>query len=140
MIGNPKWFNQRKYTGWGLTPNSWKGWAYIGLIALPLIFVNQLPINEQFKTGFLLVWGLFFAIDFIDIMRQVKRDERDKIHEAVAERNAMWFMITALAIGVAFQSGKSVITGKVDVDPVILVALVGATITKAITHFYLRNK
>lgn len=140
MIGNPKWFNPRKYSGWGLTPNSWQGWAYIGLIALPLIFVNQLPINEQFKTGFFFVWGLFFAIDFIDIMRKIKRDERDKMHEALAERNAMWFMIAALVVGVAFQSGKSAITGNVEIDPIILIALFGAMITKAITHFYLRNK
>lgn len=140
MIGNPKWFSQRKYSGWGLTPNSWQGWAYIGFIALPLIFVDQLPINEQFKTVFLFIWGLVFVVDFIDIMRKIKRDERDKIHEAIAERNAMWFMIAALVVGVAFQTARGIITNQTQIDPVILIALFGAMITKAITHFYLRNK
>lgn len=140
MIGNPKWFNQRKYTGWGLTPNCWQGWTYIAAIALPLFLIDLLPIDGWFKTTIMFVWAIIFSIDFIDIMRKVKRDERDTLHEALAERNAMWFIITALAVGVSFQAGQSFITNKPNVDPVILVALVGAVITKAITHFYLRNK
>jgi len=140
MIANPKWFNHRKYTGWGLSPNCWQGWAYIIVIALPLFLINSLPIDGWIKTTFMFIWAIIFAVDFIDLMRKVKRDERDTLHEALAERNAMWFMITALAIGISFQAGQSIVTNKPNIDPVILVALVGAVITKAITHFYLRDK
>lgn len=140
MIGNPKWFNHRKYTGWGLTPNCWQGWAYIILVAAPLFLINLLPIEGWFKTTAMFAWGIIFAIDFIDIMRKVVRDERDTLHEAIAERNAMWFMLTALALGVAFESAQSAITGKPQVDPIIVIALVGAAITKSLTHLYLRNR
>jgi UDP-N-acetylmuramyl pentapeptide phosphotransferase/UDP-N-acetylglucosamine-1-phosphate transferase len=140
MIGNPKWFNPRKYTGWGLSPNCWQGWAYIAAIAAPIVLINLLPIDGQIKTIIMLIWAAIFAVDFIDIMRKIKRDERDIIHEALAERNAMWFMLTALVVGIAFQTGQSIVSQNQSVDPVIIIALVGAVITKAITNFYLRNK
>lgn len=140
MIGNPKWFNHRKYTGWGLTPNCWQGWAYIALIALPIFLINLLPIGGWIKTTIMFVWAIIFSIDFIDIMRKVKRDERDTLHEALAERNAMWFIITTLAVGAAFQAAQGIASQNVKIDPIILIALIGAVITKAITHLYLRNK
>ena len=28
MIGNPKWFNLRKYGGWGITPKTKQGYIY----------------------------------------------------------------------------------------------------------------
>jgi len=27
MIGNPEWFQRRKYGGWGIFPKTWQGWA-----------------------------------------------------------------------------------------------------------------
>jgi UDP-N-acetylmuramyl pentapeptide phosphotransferase/UDP-N-acetylglucosamine-1-phosphate transferase len=140
MIGNPKWFSQRKYSGWGLTPNCWQGWLYIGVAILPFIILSKLNLPGILSPKLMTVFGLIFAIDFIDIFRKIKKDERDLAHEAIAERNAMWVMITALCVGIAFQAGQSIVTQKPNIDPVILVALIGATITKAITYFYLRNK
>lgn len=49
MIGNPKWFNPRKYTGWGLTPNCWQGWAYIFGFLLPIAIINSISINQSIK-------------------------------------------------------------------------------------------
>lgn len=47
MFGKPEWF-QEKSTGWGLQPQSWRGWAYaagwVGAIAIPfasLVFRHQ---------------------------------------------------------------------------------------------------
>lgn len=140
MIGNPKWFNQRKYTGWGLTPNCWQGWLYIAIAVTPLIILSNLSLPDTLSPILMGVWAILFIVDFIDIFRKIKKDERDTVHEAIAERNAMWFMIIALAVGVAFQVGQSVVAQKQEVDPVILIALIGAVVTKAITHFYLRNK
>jgi len=135
MIAKASWFSQRKFGGWGLSPNCWQGWAYIALIALPIILIQYLNLPGFTGTALMLAWSLFFSIDFLMVFFHIKKDERDILHEALAERNAMWFMIMALIVGVAYQTASSGV-----VDPVILVALIGAMIVKAITHFYLRNR
>ncbi|HBP51445.1 MAG: hypothetical protein US68_C0003G0010 [Candidatus Shapirobacteria bacterium GW2011_GWE1_38_10] len=140
MIANPKWFSPRKYSGWGLTPNCWQGWAYIALIALPIIVISNLSLPASWSTIFIFIWATIFSLDFIHIFINMKKDERDIAHEAIAERNAMWFIVTALALGIAYQASISVVKNSYQVDPVILIALIGATIVKAITNFYLRNK
>ncbi|MFA6007362.1 MAG: hypothetical protein WC784_01810 [Candidatus Shapirobacteria bacterium] len=140
MIGNPKWFSVRKYGGWGLTPNCWQGWAYIAAIALPMIIISNLSLSGMWPVALMIVWALIFSIDFIDIFLKIRKDERDIAHEAIAERNAMWFMVVSLAAGVAYQTATSAIKNSLQIDPVIIVALLGATLVKAITNFYLRNK
>lgn len=140
MIAKSSWFSPRKYSGWGLTPNSWQGWLYLGVIALPLILINVLQLNSPGWTWFLYIWGGVFALDFIDLMIHVKRDERDVIHEAIAERNAMWFMVAALGAGIAYQVAVGIIHQTNQVDPVIIIALFGSLIVKAISNFYLKDK
>ena len=123
MIGKSKWFSPRKYTGWGFSPNCWQGWLYIALAIIPFIFIkNQI---------FIYSWGGLLLLDFVDILIHIKRDERDIIHEAISERNALWTMIFILIIG-SFV--------KQTVDPIILIALAGATVIKAVSNFYLRDK
>jgi hypothetical protein len=140
MIANPNWFSMRKYGGWGLTPNCWQGWLYIGLCILPFIILNQLTLPENLKTFLLVIYGSIFAIDFLTIIFRLKKDERETLHEALAERNAMWFMITALSIGIIYQSAISITKQSQAIDPIIIIALLGATITKALTHLYLKDK
>lgn len=140
MIANPKWFSPRKYSGWGLTPNCWQGWAYLAAAILPIIFISNLNLPGNLPTILMFVWTAVIAVDFIDIMVRTPRDERDTIHEALAERNAMWFMVTALAAGVIYQSSVSTANGTISIDPVILIALFGALAVKAATHWYLRDK
>ena len=112
----------------------------MGLIILPVMLINFLHLPGQLPTIFLIVWSGVFALDFIDIMVHLKRDERETIHEAIAERNAMWFMVIALATGLAYQSAVSAATNSNQVDPVIIIALVGSLAIKAATHIYLRDK
>ena len=141
MLGKPEWFDIRKYGGWGLTPKSWQGWAYILAIVLPLGLASILPIADNIKTGLMLGWAILFSVDFIDIMIHLKKDERDSIHEALAERNAMWFMVTVLALGAAYQAGRNAVMGIEEmIDPIILIALFGAMIVKGLTHWYLKDK
>jgi len=140
MIGNPKWFNYRKFGGWGITPNCWQGWAYLGVVALPLAAVNLLHLPDMWPVVLMIVWYLIFSIDLIDIMIRIRRDERDTLHEALAERNALWFMILALIIGLAYKTAQSAASGQAYSDPVIIIALVGAMLVKAATHLYLRDK
>ncbi len=131
MIGNPKWFNIRKYTGWGLTPNCWQGWAYIIAIVLPLFILDSISINQNIKNVFIIIWASLLLIDLIHIMSQIKRDERERLHEAIADRNALWFLIFVLLI---------IVFIKQIIDPIFFAAIIGAMVVKSITHFYLRDK
>jgi hypothetical protein len=140
MIGKTEWFRPRKYGGWGLTPATWQGWLYIGLFVAGMFGIQWLPGDGWFKNGLLLGTGVIFTIDVLDIMRKMKKDEREIVHEAIAERNAMWFMVTILAMGVAYQAASSALNNSMKVDPIILVALLGASMVKGLTFWYLRDK
>jgi divalent metal cation (Fe/Co/Zn/Cd) transporter len=140
MLAKTEWFNSRKFGGWGLTPKSWQGWVYMLVLTAPMALIPYLPIEQRWKTPLMLGWGAVVVIDIMGIMYRIKKDEREMIHEAIAERNAMWFMVTVLGIGVAYQAMMSVTTGTNQVDPVIIIALAGATIVKAISHWWLRDK
>lgn len=140
MIGNPKWFNPRKYTGWGLTPNCWQGWAYIFGFLLPIAIINSISINQNIKNIFTFVWTGLLLIDFVHLMSQIKRDERDRLHEALSDRNALWFMLTVLAVGMIYQAANKITFNTNNIDPVILIALLGGTLVKAVSQFYFRDK
>lgn len=131
MIGNPKWFNVRKYTGWGLTPNCWQGWLYIAAFIAPISIISSIPLDQNIKNIFTIAIAALLIIDVVHIMSQIKKDERERLHEAIADRNALWFMIFVLLIG-AFV--------KQIIDPIFLIAIIGATIIRAATQFYLRDK
>lgn len=131
MIGNAKWFNVRKYTGWGITPNCWQGWLYVIIFIIPIAIIGSISLDPHFKSIFIGVWTVLLLIDVFHMMTQIKKDERERLHEAIADRNALWFMIFVLII-YAFI--------KQSLDPVFLVALLGATVIKALTQIYLRDK
>ncbi len=137
MIGKKEWFKRRKYSGWGVVPATWQGWAYTAVMVSPLVALSFMQVNEA-VPAVLVVWFLIFAADMVDIMIHVPRDEREKQHEAIAERNALWVMIVILACGVAFEVARNTAQGKTAlVDPVIIIALLGALVAKAITNWYL---
>ena len=140
MIGKTEWFRPRKYGGWGLTPATWQGWLYIGLFVAGMMVIQWLPDGGWIKNGLLLGMGVIFTIDILDIMRKIKKDERETVHEAIAERNAMWFMVAILTAGVAYQVAIGAVNNSMEVDPVILVALLGATMVKGLTFWHLRDK
>lgn len=77
---------------------------------------------------------------FIDIMISVKKDERETLHEAFAERNALWAILTVLVGGILYDVAKGIANNTVIVDPVILIALGAGVITKAVSNFYLDRK
>jgi hypothetical protein len=140
MIANAKWFNPRKYGGWGVTPNCWQGWLYLVIVSIPIMIIPNLKLTGWVGTGLMTVWGVIFTLDVVDIMRKIKRDERDMAHEAIAERNAMWFVIVSLTMGIAYQAAMGIINNSNQIDPVILVAVIGAMLVKGGTHWYLRDK
>ena len=141
MIGKPEWFKRRKYTGWGFSPATWEGWVYIIVMVLPVIIVSNITALGIGRVVFLIVWAIIFCVDFVDIIVHLPKDERDRIHEAIAERNALWTMLAVLVAGIAYQTAIGVASKSiVSVDPVILIALFGGLVAKIITNVYLDKK
>ena len=142
MIGNPNWFSRRKYTGWGFTPRTWQGWAYIIVMILPVVFIATMDTVNAWALAFLIVWAIVFAADFVHIAIHLPKDERERIHEAIAERNALWAMLIVLVVAVGYQAAASIATHTAtpEVDPFILAALAAAVIAKAVSNLYLNRK
>ena len=140
MLGKPEWFMIRKISGWGLTPKTWQGWAYIVLMVVPVFALLLIfpEVNEITIAG-LLIWGAIFVLDMLDIMAKLRKDEREQIHEAIAERNAAWFMVAILTAGIAFEIGTSTVKGVLEVNPFIVIALIGALVVKAGTNLYMER-
>lgn len=142
MIGKPEWFKRRKYGGWGIAPKTWQGWVYIAAVIVPFIIFNSLPFwSEKTRIIITLIWLAFLAIDVSHIMVKMKKDERERLHEAIAERNALWIMMGILVIGVGFQIARaSVLQDFSSVDWFLVAALFAGLIAKSITNVYLDRK
>ena len=141
MIGNPNWFARRKWGGWGLSPTTWQGWAYIGVFITLMMGTNYLPVPGTMRLVALAVIGLILVVDTIDMMIHLKQDERERVHEAFAERNALWTILAVLVIGLAYETARDIVlTGTPTIDPVIVVAIFAGLFAKAATNYYLDKK
>jgi hypothetical protein len=140
MIGKPEWFKRRKYAGWGMTPRTWQGWVYVAVFMTLIIGFHAIPtLDNTTRTVGTMLWVLVIGIDSIDIMIHLKKDERSHMHEAIAERNAAWFMVIVLALGVAYQGISSGLQQRLYVDPIIIIALFGGLAVKAGSNIYLER-
>jgi hypothetical protein len=84
---------------------------------------------------------IILIADIFHIMANIKKDEREKIHEAIAERNALWAIIFVLCVGIAYQISVALVKAEpYNIDPVIIIAVFAALIVKAITNIYLDKK
>jgi len=140
MIGKREWFKRRKYTGWGFSPATWQGWAYIFVAILPYIILGTTKPVDTIRLVVLIIWSIIIVIDFIDIITHLPKDERDRIHEAMAERNALWVIISVLAIGIIYQASSSVNPEISKVDPIILIAIFAGLLAKIISNVYFDKK
>ena len=140
MIGKPHWFKRRKYTGWGFTPVTWQGWVYVAGAILPLVLLMGVSPVSQTRIVIIVIWALVVSFDFVHIIIHLPKDERDRLHEAIAERNALWVIIAVLAVGVGYQAASSATAGAVKVDPIIIVAILTGLLAKIISNIYLDKK
>lgn len=140
MIGNPQWFEMRKYGGWGVKPKSWQGWLYVLGILAPILVLLAAPWSNSIRVTAGIIWILIICIDAIDIMIHIKKDEREQFHEALAERNAAWFITFALVCGLLYQVQRTINAGSFLVDPVLIIALIGGALTKLLTFLSLKDK
>ncbi|MDD5111097.1 MAG: hypothetical protein PHG85_00970 [Candidatus Altiarchaeota archaeon] len=140
MLGKPEWFQRRKYGGWGLTPKTWQGWLYILVIIAPLFVLQMLGANGETIFAANLAWILVFGTDMLDIMRKLKKDERETQIEAMAERNSAWAMVAIIAIGVGYQAASSAASQTLQVDPFLIAALIAGALVKAASNIHLERK
>lgn len=140
MIAKSQWFKRRKYFGWGAYPNTWQGWLYLAVAVAIIALIQLAPLNSELKLGLLILWGILMIIDIATIMPKLSKDERDKKHEAIAERNALWAILLVLVIGVGYEVSSNLIKDKIYVDPFIIAAIIIGLLVKAISNLYLDNK
>ncbi len=135
MIAKKDWFTIRKFGGWGLTPATKEGWMYIGVFVGLVTSVQFLPISLEARNWIAYAMIALLLIDIGTVMLFLNKDERERAHEAIAERNASWAMVTALVIGMLY---KTIVFGKV--DPIFLAIILVGAMVKSLTFIYLRNK
>lgn len=143
MLGNPKWF-KRRLGGWGLTPRTWQGWLYTVMMALILIasivLMNYLNIRWEVQIATFICILLFIVVDMLHMTMNIDKDERETLHEAFAERNASWVMVSILGIGLLYQAFTSIFQGAFYVDPFIIAAILMGAIAKGLSNLYLVDK
>jgi hypothetical protein len=141
MIGKAEWFGRRKYGGWGIRPITWQAWVYIAAFMTPFLIFQSLPFwNNETRIIITAIWLGILLIDTLDIMRKMKLDEREKIHEAISERNALWGVLVVLIAGIFYDLVRSGLQEKFYVNPFLAGALVIAVVIKAISNAYLEKK
>jgi len=140
MIGRPEWFQKRKYGGWGVTPKTWQGWAYMLFVVLPVYAMQYIGVSGGSMFIFTLAWIVVVILDLIDVMQKLKMDEREKQIEAIAERNSAWAMVAVLTLGIGYQVASSVVRQSVSVDPFLVTALMAGAIVKAASNIHLERK
>jgi len=140
IIARPEWFGRRKYGGWGVSVKTWQGAAYLASVLLILLAVQFLPLSTMARIYVTAAWLVFLFLDMFDVMWKVRRDEREYIHEAVAERNAAWAMMPVLVVGIFIQLISSSLKGDPYVDPVPVIALAAGVIAKSVTNYRLERE
>lgn len=71
MLGRPDWFTTRRYTGLGIRPRTWQGWAYILAVLILLIFIRWQPFwdwSQQTRNILTIIWAFIVVLDVIHIM------------------------------------------------------------------------
>jgi hypothetical protein len=141
MIAKPEWFNQRKYCGWGVTPRSWQGWVYTIGIFVPLVIFQALPdLDSQVRTAGTVLWVAFVVLDILPVMVTIKKDEREYKNEAIAERNASWFMVLVLVTGILYELVISGLSHEFSLNWFMILALFGGAVVKGISNYRMDKK
>ena len=140
MIAKPEWFGPRKYTGWGAFPKTREAWIYIAAVMLPFVVFQALPFwSPGLRLGVTAAWLLFLVVDMFDVMINMKKDERQAAHEAIAERNASWTMMTVIVAGLFYELIRSSLNQALMANPFLIAALFSGMLTKAWTYIRLER-
>lgn len=141
MIANPNWFQRRKYGGWGVSPKTWQGWVYLGIVIGLFVIFQSLPYWDVKTRSYVTIgWLAFLFIDIGQVMMNLKRDEREYKIEAIAERNAAWMMMFVLIIGILYEAIRSALNESFEINIFLIVALLSGALVKTISNIILERR
>ena len=140
IIARPEWFRKKKV--W------WMGCQHQNMAGSPLPCLNNHAntpdsaptleaIARLYVTG---AWLLFVFIDMFDVMWKVQRDEREYIHEAIAERNAAWAMMPILVVGMFIEL---ILEAPLEENPGLTPSLpstIAGVVAKSVTNYRLEKE
>jgi hypothetical protein len=108
---------------------------------LLLVVFQILPFwSTKVRMYGTLIWAALLMLDLVPVMITLQRDEREHKNEAVAERNAAWFMSLILVIGVLYEVIISALNESFQVNLFVAIALFGGALVKTISNIYLDKK
>ena len=113
---------------------------YLASIIMLILLIQLLPLEAIARLYVTGAWLLFVFIDMFDVMWKVQRDEREYIHEAIAERNAAWAMMPILVVGMFIELILSSLRGEPRVNPFIALALIAGVVAKSVTNYRLEKE
>lgn len=141
IIAKPEWFKKTKYRGWDADIKTWQGAVYVAAVIIVFLVLALNPFMDKMDKVVLIgIWALFFLIDLVDVLWKLKKDEREKIHEAIADRNAAWVMMIVLSLGFFMELIYSVLQKSLYIDPFLLIALIAGIIVKIISEYKLEKE
>ncbi len=141
MFAKKEWFQRRKYGGWGVSPKTWQGWVYIAMMIIPFIVFQSLPYwTTELRMYVTLGWVIFLLLDIMPVMITVYRDEREFKIESMAERNAAWFMMSVLVIGLLYEIITSALREELSVNIFVVIAIFGGALVKTISNVVYEKK
>jgi hypothetical protein len=143
-ILKPEWFRRRKYSGWGLTPVTWQGWVFVIILVAPLILIAPNMANDSNIIGapfIMFVAYISFIVSVVFyIMTKIEIDEREKSHEAISDRNALWTMLFVIIIGILAETvSPTIVHRSLSVNPFLVASILFAWLAKVGTTIYLDN-
>lgn len=138
----PEWFRRRRYTGWGVTPITWQGWLTIIILIAPIVFFSSQMKGGTPLIGFTFIFFIAYFVAFMffifALMARIKTDERNRAHEAIADRNALWSLILIIAIGLVAEGvAPSWIRALSPVNPFIIGGIVVVWLVKVVSMYWL---
>jgi uncharacterized membrane protein len=139
IIAKPEWFERRKY--W-IRIKTWQGAVYTGIFLILLLTSVLIAIGTE-NLIFAVLYGLIFAFYLVDthgVLWKIKRDEREKMLDAIAERNAAYGMMLILSLGLIFELIYNILQNRVYVDPFLVIALIAGKIIKDVTNYKLEKE
>lgn len=141
IIAKPEWFKKTKYRGWDADIKTWQGAVYVAAVIIVFLVLALNPFMDKMDKVVLIgIWALFFLIDLVDVLWKLKKDEREKIHEAIADRNAAWVMMIVLSLGFFMELIYSALQKSLYIDPFLLIALIAGIIVKIISEYKLEKE
>lgn len=143
FIAKSEWFGRRKYTWWGLSIKTWQ-WLVYSLFMVTTIITSSSTYLIQATNGYSQYFGMFVIFIFVldiayamYVLYNDKIDERERLHEAISERNALWWVIVVLSLWIIYQYYFNMSEWIQAVDPVIIIALFIGLSIKALANYKL---